>query len=115
MPGDTLRAGAREQRVEPLVEDLERCAGGRQALYVGPVDKKKRRIGRDAQLARQREVGRSLGVRGAVLQALQHLSGVETLRGRDPGYGVRVRQALPPRVEGLLKLAGPVDGFLRRQ
>src|SRR6266478_111468 len=104
-----------EQRVDPLVEHLERCAGGRQALYLGPVDEKKRRIGRGAQMAREREVGCSLGVRGAVLQALQHLSSVESLSGRDPADSGRLRKALPPLVEGLLKLAGPVDGFLRRQ
>src|SRR4029077_10198916 len=31
------------------------------------------------------------------------------------GGGVRVRTAFPSGVEGLLKRAGPVDGFLRRQ
>jgi hypothetical protein len=76
-PNGTPNLGERtsgEQRLDPLVEHLERCAGGRQALYLGPVDEKKRRIGRGAQMAREGEVGCSLGVRGAVLQAPQHLS-----------------------------------------
>ena len=40
---------------------------------------------------------------------------VIALSGRDPADSGRLRKALPPLVEGLLKLAGPVDGFLRRQ